>query len=125
MVVFDAREPCHAVRAKADPVKGYAMTMVVKTTPSGSRVRPLHPKEAWCAQGGSAELWDTWGEAGHSAEDRMRAAARALPRRTARWILLWAERELQGAQAAGHEDGRAGVGPDPDGLLRRRGEDVA
>ena len=114
MIVFDARGPCHTVRAKADPVKGYATTMVAETTPGGARVRPLHPKEAWCAQGGSAELWDRLGEAGQSVDDRMKAAARALPRRTARWILLWAERELRGAQAAGQDDARAGVGPDPD-----------
>eukprot|EP00959_Pyramimonas_sp_CCMP1952_P153269 3206119-Pyramimonas_sp.AAC.1 len=48
--------------------------------------------------------------------ERMRQAARALPRRTARSVLQWAERLLRQAveaASAGEAPGaRAGVGPD-------------
>ena len=71
------------------------------------------------------ELWDALGRAGVTVAERMRAAARALPRRTARWVLRWAERGLQSTESAGEgappEGARAGVGPDPD---RNRNDDL-
>ena len=58
------------------------------------------------------------GRAGVAVADRMRAAARALPRRAAHWVLQWAERGLRGAEGppgdAQLDGARAGVGPDPD-----------
>ena len=71
------------------------------------------------------ELWDALGRAGVPVAERMRAAARALPRRTARWVLQWAERGLRNAESVGGEappeGARAGVGPDPD---RARNDDL-
>ena len=71
------------------------------------------------------ELWDALGRAGVPAAERMRAAARALPRRTARRVLQWAERGLRSTESVGEgappEGARAGVGPDPD---RTRNDDL-
>ena len=101
MAVHDPRGPRCTARAKPDPVRGYANTMVAEAADSGWRVRPPRPKEVWRAQGGPAALWDPLGRAGVAVADRMRAAARALPRRAARWAPQWAERGLRGAEELG------------------------
>eukprot|EP00959_Pyramimonas_sp_CCMP1952_P169811 3547868-Pyramimonas_sp.AAC.1 len=52
VVIHDPRGPCHTARAKPDPLKGYANTLVLEGSEAGWTARALHPKEIWCAQGG-------------------------------------------------------------------------
>eukprot|EP00974_Lingulodinium_polyedra_P040571 3896519-Lingulodinium_polyedra.AAC.1 len=63
-VVHDPRGPCHTVRAKADPTRGYCNTLLAEVGPEGARVRALLPVEAWVAQGGPLAGWEALQQAG-------------------------------------------------------------
>jgi hypothetical protein len=109
-VLHDPRGPCHTVRGKPDPVKGYSNTLLW----ADGHVRRLSPKELWHAQGGTDTGWVLLREDGWKIDELLQVAARALPPAIARAAVQWALRALQDDVPPLDERPKVGSGHDPE-----------